>query len=168
MCGRPGAGLTTRLFQLSARATPDKVPSPTTSPVSGTHLRHQGEILWAVPMLPEPRPTQSWGRKPSVGKHVLTLQGPLGQAGGLGPWWVKVPAWFPSSQSSAAWWGRDERTDSLTLPETWGSKSPFEPQYSGPQNGRGGEPLVKLQGSGGWTRLFLTPGLSPEQSGRMK
>lgn len=45
--------------------------------------------------------------------------------------------------------------------------SPSEPQYPGPQNGRGGEPPVKLQGSGGWTRLFLPPGLGPGEPGRM-
>lgn len=90
---------------------------------------------------------------------MLTPQGPMGQAGGLCPWWVKAPGWFLSAHSSPALQSRgDERTDSLTLPEAWDSNSPFKPQSAGLQNRREDKPLVKLQESSGWTRPFLTPG----------
>ena len=84
---REGSGMTTRLFQFSTRAAPRGCPTHSPHPSVGPSLRHQGEIPRAVPMLPEPRPRQSRGRKPSPFSLALCRGARAHPARTHGPGW---------------------------------------------------------------------------------
>lgn len=102
--------MTTRLLQLSTRAAPHGCPTHSPHPSVGPSLRHQGEIPRAVPILPEPRPRQSRGRKPSpfslalcrgARAHPTRTHGPswgLMSLVGKGTWLVSL---CPQQSSSA-------------------------------------------------------------------
>lgn len=68
----------------TTQATPHPLPV-------GPSLRQQGEIPQALPMLPEPRNRQSWGRKPSFFSPALCRGAHAHPTRSLGPGWGPVP-----------------------------------------------------------------------------
>lgn len=162
--------LTIKLSQLNSRVTPDGCPHIfTTSPLVGSSLRHSREIPWQSRCCLSPT-RQSRGRKFSPSPPALGVAH-AHSTGSLGPGWEPVSligtgacpvALQPTEALHLQCGGCKGRRQSYQSPG--GVTSPSEPQFSGLQNGRGAEPLVKLQESGSWTRPFLTPGLGPEPS----
>lgn len=140
VCGRPGSGLTARLFPLCAVATPDKVPPSRHIPCQ----QHPPQAPRGNPVgsatRPEPRAGQRWGRKPSGGKHVLTHKVPRVR---LGAWVLGGRRHLPAFPPSTAVLLRGAEPGRTAGP--WRrpgvATSHFEPQFPGPQNARGGEPL---------------------------
>lgn len=82
VCGRPGSGLTARLFPLRAWPHQTRCPPPATSPVSSTHLRHQGEIPWAVRRSLSPEPGSAGAGSPLEGSTCSPTRSP---GSGWGP-----------------------------------------------------------------------------------